>query len=166
MNNSEITEYNHNQGFLKSLNNKIDLLRTLRIRKRHLNIIETRKTNLVNELHWKTIQDILSKNDIIMYGDIKSSSIVKNNLNKTLNRTFNDLKFFKFKQRLLYKAYTLGKKVFEIPEQYTSQTCSSCGNVYKPGSSKSYNCSKCINVFDRDINVAKNILMKGIVKYL
>jgi putative transposase len=164
--NYEIIEYKHNQDTLKLLNTKIDLLKTLRVRKRHLNIIETRKTNLVNELHWKTIRDILNKNDIVMYGDIKSSSVVKNNQNKTLNRTFNDLKFFKFKQRLLYKALTLGKKVFEIPEQYTSQTCSSCGNIYKPGSSNIYNCSKCFNVFDRDINVSKNILMKGILKYL
>lgn len=166
VNNFKITEYKHDQDTLKLLNNKIDLLRTLRIRKRHLNNIETRKTNLVNELHWKTIQDILSNNDIVMYGDIKSSKIVKKCSIKAINRNFNDLKFFIFKQRLLYKASVSSKKVFEIPEQYTSQTCSSCGNIYKPGSSKLYDCSKCHSIFDRDINAAKNILMKGILKHL
>ena len=42
-------------------------------------------------------------NDVVLYGDIKSHNIVKNGKNKKLNRNFNDMKFYTFKQRLMYK---------------------------------------------------------------
>ena len=99
----------------------------------------------------------------MFYGDIKSHNISKNSHNKTLNRSFNDLKFYKFKLRLQYKASCLNKKVVLVNEAYTSQTCSSCGNTYKIEASKIYTCSKCTNVSERDVNAAKNILMKGLL---
>ena len=99
--------------------------------------------NIVDELHWKSINDLLKNNDVIYYGDIKSHDIVsnKNNKNKSLKRSFNDLKFYQFKTRLLYKASIENKNVYTINEAYTTQTCSCCGNVYKPECSKIYNCS-------------------------
>ncbi|KAJ3001699.1 UNVERIFIED_CONTAM: hypothetical protein HDU68_006710, partial [Siphonaria sp. JEL0065] len=51
---------------------------------------------------------MFSRNDVIFYGDFKSHGVVKNGVNKTLNQQINDLKFFQFKQRLLYKAKCLG----------------------------------------------------------
>ena len=81
---------------------------------------------------------------------------------RTLNTSMNNLKFFKFKQRLLFKAIERGKRVFEVKEQYTTQTCSFCGSMYKPGLSRVYYCSKCKKSIGRDVNASKNILMKGI----
>jgi IS605 OrfB family transposase len=134
-----------------------------RIRKKAFVKREEKKINIINELHWNTINDLLIKNDVIFYGDIKSHDIVHNGNNKILNKSFNDLKFYKFKQRLLYKASIENKLVFCVNEAYTTQTCSFCGNKYKPECSKIYDCIKCKNIIDRDINAAKNILMKGII---
>lgn len=80
----------------------------------------------------------------------------------------NDLKFYLFKTRLMFKAEERGKKVFIINESYTSKTCSSCGYQYDIEKSKIYecknnNCSSKNHIIDRDMNAAKNILMKGII---
>ena len=45
---------------------------------------------------------------------------------------------------------------------YTTQTCSFCGSMYKPGLSRVYHCRNCEKSIGRDVNAAKNILMKGI----
>lgn len=172
--NTKSTEYIHNQSLLNALNQKLQILKSLRTRPRQrhqrnkyrkacLSKIETRKTNLINEVHWKTINHLLTHNDCIFYGDIKSHDIVKDGVIRTLNRNINDLKFYTFKQRLLYKASVKGKGIFLVNEAYTSQTCSCCGKRYKPGSSKVYSCSHCITTMDRDVNASKNILMKGIL---
>jgi len=168
--NIDCTEYQHNIKELQFLNNKLAHLKAQRklkhrkrILKRKLNRIETNKSNLINELHWKVIGDLLKNNDIIFYGDIKSHSIVKGNKNKNLNRDACDLKFYKFKERLIFKAYEKNKKVVMVNEAYTSQTCCFCGSMYKPKCSKIYECKKCNKTVDRDINASKNILMKGLL---
>ncbi len=73
-----------------------------------------------------------------------------------------DLKFYVFKQRLLYKAKMLGKHVKLVPEHYTTQSCpSGCGMHYKP-SGKEYKCYNCNKVYGRDVGASKNMLMKGL----
>lgn len=168
--NNGCVEYRHNEKMLKALNNKIAILKDARkrkngkrIHKRKINKLENRKSNLIDELHWKVITKLLSHNDVIFYGDIKSHDIVKNNKNKNINKNANDLKFYKFKERLLFKASEKNKRVVLVNEAFTSQTCSCCGAMYKPGSSKIYNCISCKKIMDRDLNAAKNILMKGIM---
>ena len=83
-----------------------------------------------------------------------------------MNKNTNNLKFFTFKQRLLFKALERHKKVFEINECYTTKTCSFCGIINEPGISKVYECKSCLKKVGRDINASKNILMKGIITFL
>ena len=101
---------------------------------------------------------------MIFYGDIKSQGVVKNRTNRNLNRDINNIKFYNFKERLLFKSIERRKKVYCVKEHYTTQTCSFCGVINKPGMSKKYNCSSCKNTVGRDINASKNILMKGIIQ--
>ena len=166
--NNGCIEYKHDESSLQKIDRKINFLTDRRranrgrVYKKKINKLEKRKESLVDELHWKTINSLLKRNDFIFYGDIKSHDIVKNGKNRTLNTSMNNLKFFKFKQRLLFKSIERGKKVFEVKEQYTTQTCSFCGSMYKPGLSRVYNCRNCEKIIGRDVNAAKNILMKGI----
>ena len=169
--NDKSYEYKHNKILIDELNKSIFYLKSLRTnccknKRCSLNKRELRKSNLINELHWKTINHLIENNDVILYGDIKSHNIVKNGNNKIVNQHFNDLKFYKFKERLLYKANLHNKLVFNVNEAYTSQCCSTCGTINKPGSSKIYNCLNCKSTYDRDINAAKNILLKGIINNL
>ena len=49
-----------------------------------------------------------------------------------------------------------------LPEEYTSKTCSCCGSLNtKLGSSKIFNCPSCKVILDRDENGARNILLKS-----
>ena len=161
--NNGLTQYKYNKNLINKLNKKFDILKSKRIRKKYLNKIENRKSNLINELHWKSIIDLLNKNDVIFFGDIKSHNIVKKNKNSKLNRDFNDLKLFNFKQRLLYKSNLYNKKVFFIDEHFTTKTCSNCGFLNDVGNKEIINCESCKETILRDLNGAKNILMKGLL---
>ncbi|MFM2368521.1 MAG: Heterosigma akashiwo virus 01 [Bacteroidota bacterium] len=161
--NNGVIEYKQNKELLKKLNKKIDTLNSLRIRKRNKIKIEARKENLINEIHWKCINDILKRNDYVFYGDIKSHDIVKKSDNKSLNRNINDLKFYLFKQRLNYKAGVWNKKVFQVNEAYTTKTCSSCGHINDVGNKEIFKCDHCNITLLRDVSAAKNILMKGLL---
>ena len=164
-------EYQHNREVIDTLNKKIDKLKNKkwnkayikRSRKRNIKKHEIKKENIINEIHWKTILHLLKENDYIFYGDIKSHDIVRKGKNHNLNRNLNDLRLYKFKQRLMFKAKEKGKYVSLVNESFTTQTCSFCGNINKPGCSKIYSCVSCKIKTGRDVNASKNILMKGIL---
>lgn len=72
------------------------------------------------------------------------------------------LSHYKFRELLKAKAQTFsGCTLIICDEQYTSKTCGNCGNLHASlGKSKVYSCCKCGKVFDRDINAARNILIR------
>ena len=54
-----------------------------------------------------------------------------------------------------------GCNVLEVTEEYTSKTCGKCGFINKKlGANKIFNCNKCKLQIDRDLNGARNILLK------
>ena len=66
------------------------------------------------------------------------------------------------KQRLIYKAYVAGKKVFLVPEHHTTKTCSSCGTInHNVGSKEIFECNSCKLITGRDMNASKNMKLKG-----
>jgi len=162
-NDTVILEYKHRADLLKKFNRKIIILKNIkRIRKKQISKQEKKKIDLVERLHWDFINDLLLHNDVIYFGDIKSHNIVKNSNNKNLNTAFNDLKFYELKQKLKYKACVQGKKVFFVPEHYTTKTCSCCGVINdNVGSKHVFECANCNLITGRDMNACKNIKMKG-----
>ena len=52
-------------------------------------------------------------------------------------------------------------KIHICNEAYTSKTCGCCGNLNNYlGGSKTFNCSECGILIDRDYNGARNIYLK------
>ena len=45
-------------------------------------------------------------------------------------------------------------------EEFTSKTCTRCGQINEVGGSEIYKCSGCKLTLDRDINGARNIYLK------
>jgi len=169
-NETMITEYKYRQDMMNKLNRKIFILKNLRktegkkIRKKQYNKIEKKKIDLVDKLHWDFINDLLKNNDVIFLGDIKSHGIVKGGKNKILNLAFNDLKFYKLKERLLYKASLCQKPVYLVPEHYTTKCCSSCGIINNNvGSKEVFECQECGLITGRDMNASKNMKIKGLL---
>ena len=58
-----------------------------------------------------------------------------------------------------------GVPVFEVPAQYTSKTCSACGEVNDElGSEPKWACPACGVIHDRDWNAAINIAVRALKK--
>lgn len=168
-NQTTISEYQDTHNILNKYNDKLNILKgkpkNKHLRKKQISKIEKKKKDFVDKLHWDLINDLLSNNDIIYLGDIKSKSIVQGSKNKRLKTLFNDMKFYQLKQRLIYKSYVYGKKVILVPEHYTTKTCSCCGTINNNvGSNKVFECVACNLVTGRDINASKNMKMKGMLK--
>ena len=67
------------------------------------------------------------------------------------------------KRQLHYQGEYAGRSVFIINERYTTRACSSCRALTGPRgldmlTVKTWVCSACGGMYDRDVNAAKNIL--------
>jgi putative transposase len=86
--------------------------------------------------------------------------------NKHLNRAvFNDWGLYSFVQILVYKCLLYGKDLVFLDERNTSKACSRCGNLQvMPLYKRTYCCTNCGLVMDRDENSAHNILMRFLAR--
>ena len=134
-----------------------------------------KKTKLVKTLHAKVANSrldhlhkestkIVSKNKLVVVGDLKISKIAKTRMAKSML----DAGAGMFSQMLEYKASTHQCLFVRVNESNTTRTCSSCGVI--PSSSpkglkglrvREWICCECGTVHDRDINASKNILRLG-----
>jgi transposase len=91
----------------------------------------------------------------------KSILSKKNGLIKKTKQYCLALSNYTFKQRLIAKAEEFNCIVNIVDESYTSKTCGNCGEINNNlGKLKKFNCNECAYVSDRDINGARNILIK------
>jgi putative transposase len=86
--------------------------------------------------------------------------------NKHLNRAvFNDWGLYTFTQMLIYKCQLYGKDLVFLDERNTSKACSGCGHMQSmPLWKRTYSCTECGLVMDRDENSAVNILQRYFVR--
>jgi putative transposase len=161
---SEAFKVKVNHLKFKKLLRKMDLLQSLRdlkkIKKRSWKYKRKRLTfrisNLVNEVHYKTIKK-LEKFEKILLPSFESQGIVKRSRNNFLNRNIIQLKHFRFQERL--KDH-IGDRLIIVGEEYTSKTCGVCGFLSEVGSSEVFKCGNCTFTCDRDVNGARNIYLK------
>lgn len=79
-----------------------------------------------------------------------------------LNRSILDAGWGRFATLLGYKLAQRGGELIEVPPEYTSQTCSSCGRVDKVSRNRSrFSCTSCGHEVDADTNAAINIIRAG-----
>ena len=82
-------------------------------------------------------------------------------LNKMTKRLMYCFKFYQFKQKLQNKCNERNCNLMIVDESYTSKTCGNCGKLHnKLKGNKVFNCPSCKISIDRDINGARNILIK------
>ena len=148
--------------------NRIDILNKY---KNKINKLKEQKynkkiQNLVDELHWKSINYLTSNYKNIFIGDLSSKNISCNktsNISKLTKRVAYKLSFYKFRMRLQLRCEANNLNYKMINEYYTSKMCSNCGNYNENlGSNKIYNCNNCKNIIDRDINGCRCIYFKGL----
>ena len=87
-------------------------------------------------------------------------------IGKRNNQNFVSVPFLKLVRQVEYKSEMVGIKVVKVSEEYTSQTCSSCGVVRKSNRIHRglYACKNCGAVLNADVNASRNILRKEVPK--
>jgi transposase len=101
----------------------------------------------------------------IAVGDVSSIKLTKTRMAKSVL----DAGWGGFREKLRYKARRHGVQYVDVDEKFTTQTCSSCGDI-PPSSPKGmdalgireWQCSSCGVTHDRDVNAARNILALGL----
>ena len=82
--------------------------------------------------------------------------------NRHLAKSISDASWNIFLKMLGYKLKMLNRELVFVPAHYTSQKCSSCGElVQKSLSVRTHLCPFCGYIADRDVNAARNILLAG-----
>jgi len=127
--------------------------------KRRIKAIHVKIANSRRDQHHKVTTRLISQNKFIAVGDVNSLKLAKTRLAKSVL----DASWGQFKSMLLYKAELRGVKVKVINEAWSTQTCSECGSIGGPKGiaglgMRSWVCSCCGTLHDRDVNAAKNIL--------
>ncbi|MFM8322338.1 MAG: RNA-guided endonuclease InsQ/TnpB family protein [Chloroflexota bacterium] len=99
--------------------------------------------------------------DRIAVGDVRDIQDGVN-LGKKTNQKISQWVHGKFKNYLTYKSSQYGVVVDDIPEDYSTRTCSCCGHVHKYAPrGRVHTCSSCSAVIHRDLNGACNIASRA-----
>ncbi len=97
---------------------------------------------------------------LIAYEDLEIPNMMKN---RRYAKSISESSWGNFTQMLQYKAESAGCVAVAVNPQYTTMTCSNCGNVQKVSiSQRTFICEKCNMRKDRDINASINILKKAL----
>lgn len=114
------------------------------------------------ELHYKSAIHICSKYNEVYIGKLSTKSFIgkKNNM-QPLDKLYGlALGHCQFRTILENKALEFNVNLNICKEHYTSKTCGVCGNTKDIGSNSEYECKICKCHLDRDLNGARNILIK------
>jgi putative transposase len=154
---------------IKRLYNILDKFKQLRAKKlisqrsynRKKAKTQDKLSNLVDEMHHKTINFLTKNYNSILLPSFETQEMVSNKcLKKEVKRLMNSFAFYKFRQRLEHKCKLIKNcDVTIVNEAYTSKTCGFCGSLNK-SKKEIIKCKKCEKSYDRDINGSRNIYIK------
>lgn len=119
--------------------------------------------DLIDELHFKAINLLVSSYDIVILPEGGTASMVAKSTRRIRSKTVRSMltyAFSRFALRLESKAAEMGKAVVRCSEAWTSKTASWTGEIKNIGSAKSI-VSKGVRV-DRDINGARGIFLRAL----
>ncbi|WP_424096192.1 RNA-guided endonuclease InsQ/TnpB family protein [Moorena producens] len=102
---------------------------------------------------------VIRSNDLVAYEDLRVKNLVKNHC---LAKSINDAGWYQFREWLEYFGKKFGRITVAVNPAYTSQNCSSCGEVVKKSLSTRTHVCQCGCQLDRDHNAAKNILTRAL----
>ena len=109
-----------------------------------------------NAVHQAT--SYISKNyKTIVIEDLSVGELIKN---KKLSQAISDVGFYEFRRQLEYKSKWYGSEVIVADKFYpSSKICSCCGHKKEKLklSERTYSCTNCGTIIDRDLNASKNL---------
>lgn len=126
-----------------------------------------RLKNLVADMHWKFATVLVDRYSEILLPIFETQGMVSKRAGRKIRsktaRGMLTWSHYTFRQRLLWKAqHRTDVKVILCTEEYTSKTCTSCGQLHTNlGSNKIFSCPSCGFTADRDVNAARGIYLKN-----
>jgi putative transposase len=125
----------------------------LKVARLHEKVSNTR----ADFLH-KTSTRLVNIYSLLALERLASQEMSKQNFGKQIN----DAGWNMFANMISYKAEEAGCKVVFVDPKNTTQECSNCHEIVKKDlSDRIHNCPFCDLVIDRDLNAAKNILIRA-----
>ena len=130
---------------------------------RSIGKLRLRLRDLIDELHWKTINFLVRNFSVIILPTFNTSEMVmkgKRKIRKRVVKAMQSYRFFEFGERLVQKCLEYGVILIRSNEAYTSRTNSFNGQLMNIGGRKGFTYD---GVYvDRDINGARNILLRAV----
>ena len=130
-------------------------------RKKSVKLLAKRHNKIKNQrkdFHHKLSRQFINNYDLIAIEKLKISNMIKNH---NLAQSISDVGWGQFILLLKQKAEEAAREIIEVNPRYTSQTCSSCGQIVKKDLSERIHICDCGLQIHRDINAAINILRLG-----
>lgn len=115
--------------------------------------------DLIDEIHNKTALFLCKMFEVIYLPTFETQEMVSKLRHKT-SRAMLGWAHYRFKTKLKAKAEEYSCRVVDCDESYTSKTCCDCGTENDIGGKEVWVCKRCGFKHDRDINGARNILLK------
>jgi len=135
------------------------------IRKR-IQKLEEKMKNKRKEFGHKVSKFLVEKYETIVLATLNVKEMVKKKnsvLRTKTRREFLSIGHTQVISKIREKAKRYGTRLLEVNERYTSKTCGRCGYVKKDlGGSEWFNCNKCKVEMCRDVNGARNILLRSL----
>jgi putative transposase len=127
--------------------------------------------DLVKDVHCKLIKYLCLNYEVVLLPKFETKGMVSKKKRKIRSKTARAIitwSHFSFRERLLNKIKEYPEcRVKLVTEEYTSKTCGSCGQLNASlGSKKNFVCPFCDYRADRDLNAARNILIKSLQETL
>ena len=120
--------------------------------------IREREEGALHELTTRLVKDVSASWAV---EDLRIPNMVGN---RRLARSIHEQQWGALTWMLGYKAESAGGRLVKVRPHHTSQTCHACG--WRPRESigpgvRVYRCGGCGQQSDRDVNAAKNVLLRG-----
>jgi IS605 OrfB family transposase len=130
--------------------------------KRRAKAIHAKVANCRRHHLHEVTTDLVRRHRRIVVGNVSASKLAQTKMAKSVL----DAGWSKLRGMLRYKAMMLGADYVEVDEQYSSKVCSACSACSGPRGLKdlgvrSWVCSDCGTLHDRDQNAALNLLASG-----
>ena len=134
------------------------------------NRVRERIQNLIKDLHNKATNLLVNSYKVIFLPTFDSSQMVirrsegkKRRINSKSVRQMLTFSHYKFEKHLKQAAIKKGVIVVLCNESYTSKTCGNCGGVHhRLGGAKVFKCPHCGIHISRDVNGARNIMLRAL----
>ena len=142
--------------------------RRRQLRRARLRIF-ARARNLVDEVHRKTCKFLTATYENILLPQFESSRMVPRGARRIGCKTARQMMtwaHYRFREMLITKAsQRVGCHVVICDEAYTSKTCGRCGKIHATlGGAKVFTCPACGFCLGRDVNGARNILLRWMMQ--